>query len=119
MNDIHSVISAMLDNEPFEPAVLNAALETAEGRELLIDLVALRRLVQVPSTAAPPTVLQRPRPAWRLLAAAAVVLAAVSGYVVGHQQGDRAGTVVTSAPQPTRVVESTGSWQPVPPGGMQ
>ena len=51
----HEVISAFLDNEPFDPQALAAALADAEGRELLLDLVALRALVaDEPAVAAIP-----------------------------------------------------------------
>jgi hypothetical protein len=39
------VISAFLDEEPFNPADLGAALAEPGGRELLLDLIALRALV--------------------------------------------------------------------------
>jgi len=44
--DNHDVISAFLDNEPFDPAELGAALGEPVGRDLLLDLVALRSLVR-------------------------------------------------------------------------
>jgi hypothetical protein len=40
------VISAFLDDEPFEPADLATALADNEGRRLLLELVALRTLVR-------------------------------------------------------------------------
>ena len=42
----HEVISAFLDDEPFESADLAAALADPEGRRLLLDLMALRTLVR-------------------------------------------------------------------------
>mgnify|MGYP003910484867 CR=1 FL=1 len=71
MDDMNSAISAMLDDEPFDAAALAASLETREGRDLLIDLVALRHLVQAPIAAQVPATASPRRPAWRLLAAAA------------------------------------------------
>ena len=47
----HEVISAFLDNEPFEPQALAEALAQPEGRELLVDLVTLRALVADEPTA--------------------------------------------------------------------
>lgn len=41
----HDVISAFVDNEPFDPSELGVALADPDGRELLIDLIALRALV--------------------------------------------------------------------------
>lgn len=49
----HEVISDFLDNEPFEPQALAAALAAPEGRELLLDLVALRALVADDPAVAP------------------------------------------------------------------
>lgn len=40
------VISAFVDNEPFDAADLAQALAEPGGRELLLDLLALRALVQ-------------------------------------------------------------------------
>ena len=118
MDDMHSTISAMLDNEPVDGAALAAALETREGRELLLDLVALRHLVQAPPASPAGTMMRRPQSVWRLVAAAAVVIAAVSGYAIGERRGtpDAAAPV---APSPTRVVETSATWQPLPPGGLQ
>ena len=119
MDDMHSAISAMLDDEPFDAAALAASLETREGRDLLIDLVALRHLVQAPSATQVPAAASPRRPAWRLLAAAAIVLAAISGYAVGQRHGDSSAVAAATAPTPTRVVEATATWQPLPPGGLQ
>ena len=116
MDDMHSTISAMLDNEPVDAAALAAALETREGRELLLDLVALRHLVQAPAASPAGTMMRRPQSVWRLVAA--VVIAAVSGYAIGERRGAPE-AAVTGAPLPTRVVESSATWQPLPPGGLQ
>jgi hypothetical protein len=119
MDDMHSSISAMLDDEPFDAAALAASLETREGRDLLIDLVALRHLVQAPIAEHVPGTVPRQRPTWRLLAAAAIVLAAVSGYAVGQRHADGSPVAAVTAPTPTRVVETTATWQLLPPGGLQ
>ena len=44
--DTHEVISAFLDDEPFDPVDLAAAVADPGGRQLLLDLVALRALVR-------------------------------------------------------------------------
>lgn len=113
MADNHAVISAFLDNEVFNPAELAAALSDPDGRALLIDLVALRHVVQ------PDDMIEaaRPRPAlsvWRpLLATAAMLVALAGGYVIG----ERRSTVDTlDPPAATRVVQAN-EWQHVPPGG--
>jgi len=43
---MHDVISAFLDNEPFDSQELAGALASPEGRDLLLDLIALRAIVQ-------------------------------------------------------------------------
>jgi hypothetical protein len=114
MSSTHDVISAFLDDEPFQAQELVHALSDPEGRALLIDLIALRHLVQ-PAEAAPPAVALRPaaRRPWRALAAAAaLVLALGGGYLAG---GRRVVTVPPEAPPPTRVVEAV----PFNPGGVR
>jgi hypothetical protein len=112
MSSTHAVISAFLDDEPFQPHELVHALGDPQGRALLIDLIALRHLVQ-PAEADPPAVVLRPaaRRPWRALAAAAaLVLALGGGYVAGER---RAVAAPPEAPAPTRVVEAV----PFVPGG--
>ena len=50
--ETHDVISAFLDNEPFQASELAQALADPQGREVLLDLVALRALVRDESVAA-------------------------------------------------------------------
>ena len=54
MNDTHEVISAFLDDEPFDAGGLATALSDPAGRAVLIDLVALRHVVQ-PDALVPPS----------------------------------------------------------------
>jgi hypothetical protein len=105
MSSTHHAISALLDNEPFDPQELMDALSDPAGRALLIDLVALRQIVQpsaaVPAIATPVVIRQRP---WRLLAAAAALLVALAGgYAIGTRQ---AVETSSDAPAPTRVVQA-------------
>lgn len=44
--DTHEVVSAFLDDEPFAPADLASALADPGGRQVLLELVALRTLVR-------------------------------------------------------------------------
>jgi len=64
--DNHDVISAFLDNEPFDAAELARSLADPQGRELLLDLVAMRTLVRDEPIPAPSTARTAPlsRPAW-------------------------------------------------------
>lgn len=108
----HEVVSAFLDDEPFDPEQLASALSEPEGRALLIDLLALRRIVQPTET-----VFAMPRPTmvrrfgWRagIAAAAALVLAVAGGYFAGA----RGAQASTAAPAATRVVQAV----PFTPGG--
>lgn len=60
------VISAFIDNEPFDSADLARALAEPAGRELLLDLLALRAVLQDDSgiTSAPLRPATASRPAW-------------------------------------------------------
>jgi hypothetical protein len=112
MNTNHEVISAFLDNEPFEPQALGEALAEPAGRDLLIDFVLLRHVAQ--SDEAPRAVLVAPRASrGRLyLAAAAVIVALLGGYQLGQRQ--TVSPDETRPPAPTRVVQAAG-WQATTP----
>ena len=115
MNSAHDVISAFLDDEPFDSEDLVSALSDPSGRALLIDLLELRRLVQ-PIEHVPPIALVNRvrRPVWRAAAmAAALLLALASGYLVGER---RSVTELSEAPQPTRIVDAVPF---VPTGGIR
>jgi hypothetical protein len=108
MNANHEVISDFLDGEAFEPHALGEALADPIGRDLLIDFVVLRYAAQADDlvmVAAPPV----PRLSTRLLLAAAVFVALVGGYQLGHGQ---AGPDSTRPPAATRVVAV--DWHSVP-----
>ena len=114
MTNQHEVISAFLDDEPFDAQELVAALSDSAGRSLMIDLVALRHIVQPDECT---VTQQRQRGSVRRpwLAAAALVVALVGGYYIGERRG--AGDVI-DAPTPSRVVQAS-DWQSVPNGGVQ
>jgi hypothetical protein len=118
MNDTYEVISAFLDDEPFESSQLAEALSEPAGRELLIDLIALRHLAQTDDR--DPHTLKRQQP-WRrslraMVAAAAVLVALVGGYVVGERRSE---TRLPGAPPPTRVVDAPSAWQELSLGRMR
>jgi hypothetical protein len=116
MNDTHQVISAFLDDEPFDPRELAEALSAADGRALLIDLVALRHLTQSDRIVTAPATrswLSRARP---LLTAAALLVVLGAGYFAGVRSG--VDTTLT-APAPDRIVPAQASWVTQPPGGIQ
>lgn len=116
MNNRHDVISAFLDDEPFDPAELLDALSAADGRSLLIDLVALRRIVQPPESHLPASIkhVESRRPWWQVAGAAALLVLSLSGgYLLGERQATT--TMAIEAPAPSRTVEAVPF---VPTGGM-
>jgi hypothetical protein len=113
----HEVISAFLDDEPFDPQRLSEALADPAGRALLIDLLTLRRLAQ-PDDAEWAPVRDRPRMPnrVRLAVMAAGLTLAVAG---GYQLGERSGAPSPDPPEPTRLIDSTTGWQDVSNGGAR
>jgi hypothetical protein len=115
MDETQEVISAFLDDEPFDAQELAQALSEPGGRELLIDLVALRHLALADDRSVPAAPPRRPvLPA--LVAAAAVLVALIGGYVAG-ERSSRVETL--DPPAATRVVEAPDRWQVITPGRMQ
>ena len=115
MSDTHVVISAFLDDESFDPAALVEALSDPAGRALLIELLALRHIVQPDDAgvAVSPASAARRFSVRPLLAAAAMLVTLAGGYLMG----ERRGVVEPSGPPaPTRIVQET-AWQILPPGG--
>jgi hypothetical protein len=116
MHTNSEVISAFLDDEPFEPQALAEALADPAGRELLIDIVLLRHVAQSEESAGVVTPTPAPRSSRPLywVAAAAAVVALLGGYQLGHRQA------MDDSPRPpaaTRVVQSEPVWQEL--GGVK
>jgi hypothetical protein len=109
MNPNHEVISDFLDGESFEPQVLGEALSDPAGRDLLIDFIVLRYAAQADDRVMVAEPLARRPPNRLLLAAAAVLVALVGGYQLGHIE---AGPDSTRPPAATRVVPV--DWQSMP-----
>ena len=116
MNTSHEVISAFLDDEPFEPQALAEALADPGGRALLIDFVLLRHVAasEEPASVTPAKPALRPKRSLPWVAAAAVVAALVSGYQLGQRQSPDDSA---RPPAPTRVVQSEPVWQEL--GGVK
>src|SRR5436305_14946985 len=90
MNDTYEVISAFLDDEPFDSNQLAEALSEPAGRDLLIDLIALRHLAQTDDKE--PHRLNHQKP-WRsslraMVAAAALLVALIGGYLGGERRSE-------------------------------
>jgi hypothetical protein len=117
MSNTHEVISAFLDDEPFDPSQLADALSEPVGRAFLLDTLALRHLVQPRGQQTPASSEQRRRraPLKALVAVAAVFVALAGGYFLGQ----RGGVAPSEAPPATRVVDAPAPWQEVLPGRMQ
>jgi len=116
MTTNHEVISAFLDDEPFEPQALAEALADPAGRDLLIDIVLLRHVAQPQevATAVTPIAAVRSRRPLYFAAAAAVLVALLGGYQLGQRQ---AADNSLRPPTATRVVQSDPVWQQV--GGVR
>lgn len=114
MEATREVISAFLDGENFDPEELLAALSDQSGRELLVDLAALRRIVQRlpddPTRAAAVELGRRSRavrwggPMRWGGAAAALVVALAGGYMLGAWR--EPSIAEQQAPPATRVVQA-------------
>ena len=117
---MNHVISAFIDNEPFDPIELRDALATVEGREELLDLIALRQVMQPAAEVVAVAATVRTTMRWTLAAAAAVVLL-LGGYTVGRTVSGTSETAATpaSAPEPTAVFtfEPGKNWTDVPAAG--
>jgi hypothetical protein len=116
MSTDHEVVSAFLDDEPFEPQALADALADPAGRELFIDFVLLRHVAASEESAdvVTPTAPLRSKRAPYLVAAAAVVVALLGGYRLGERQST---DDAPRAPAATRVVQSEPVWQEL--GGVR
>jgi hypothetical protein len=108
MTTSHDVISAFLDNEPFDARALADALGEPEGRDQLIDLIALRHLARSDDGVLPLHAAPRRSRMTIVIAAAAVLVALVGGYRLGAIQ---TATASTRPPAATRIVPAPASWQ--------
>jgi hypothetical protein len=92
-----NVISAFVDDEPFDPAELGQALSDPAGRQMLIDFLSLRQLVveDGPQTS---TVHGHNRSAWAgWLVAAALALVIGGTWFISPRSS-------AAPPRPDRVV---------------
>src|SRR5688572_32444741 len=112
MSDSYEVISAFSDDEPFDSGELANALADPSGRALLIEMIALRNLVQTDDALPAPMPRRGERRASipGLMAAAAVLVALLGGYLTGQ---NRSAALSAEAPPPTRVLQAPAAWQEV------
>ena len=122
-------LAAWVDGEPVARTDVALALETPEGRDYVLDIMALRHMVDVTTPTLLPKVSPHQRRRWpALAAAAAVVLCAAGGFAAGrlvapvrvakpNAQGAVVVPVITpasmTAPAPTRVIrlQEDTSWR--------
>jgi hypothetical protein len=119
------ILSAWVDGEPTEPTDVHQALETPEGRAFIVDVMSLRRVVDVTGervTRDEAPAITRRGP-W--LAAAAAVICVTAGYGIARftapgvpaaAHTDAVNIIqadAPSAPQPTHVIrfESGVDWR--------
>lgn len=105
------LLDVWLDGEAAPRDQVSALLATDEGRAYAIDVMALRRVMQID---APMQAHPRPSRWWPLAAAAAILLTTTGGFVAGQyatrNNGGNPGVVTTAstsapAPAPTRVIQ--------------
>ena len=93
MDRQHETIDALLDGERVDPVELRNALAAAEGREYLVDALALRELVADTSPAArlavPPVRSWSRRIQWPA-AAAILLVSLVAGFAAGYRSAGSA-----------------------------
>src|SRR6185436_535172 len=107
--DSFEVIAAFVDGERVDPIALKSALASPEGRDYLVEMVALREVV-ARDTIAADAANARPARRWLVGAAAAIVLSLGGGMALGHRLASHVDTAAiaaaeVAAPQPTRVIE--------------
>ncbi|OFW12054.1 MAG: hypothetical protein A3H96_06365 [Acidobacteria bacterium RIFCSPLOWO2_02_FULL_67_36] len=124
------VIAAFVDGERVNARALADALGSAEGREYLIDVVALREVALVPAEPGSGAV-ARPRGPARIArwigVAAALLVALAAGYQTGLSRSPARATAAAAPavrtdaapPAPTVVIklEPGAAWRDVEKGG--
>lgn len=111
-------IAAFVDGERVDPTALKKALGRDEGRDYLVELVAMREVIAGPTAPVIPQIASVRSASWRGIAAAAVVALTVGigGYALGHFTTARRMAAeqeaANKAPAPTREIAptSTTTW---------
>jgi hypothetical protein len=100
-----AAVAAFLDGEQVSSAALKQALSTEEGRDYLVDVLALRQLAAgmgPVSFPAPASERRRSLARWAAVAAAIALVASAFGYVAGERAG--LSTSVAAAPRTVEAV---------------
>jgi hypothetical protein len=108
--NIEETIDAFADGQNVDATALDAALASPEGRAYLIDLLALRALMQDETAAVVAAPARRAWSALSLARAAAIAFTLLGiGYAAGLRREEAAPIVATTddtrPPEPTRVIE--------------
>jgi len=117
MDESLAVVAAFVDGERVDAQALGHALERADGRRYLIELVALGAVLDRADAQERPAQRAPRRPARWVAAAAIVVVSLGTGYAAGRAISERAADAAraeaTAPPAPTRVIDLTPgvNWQ--------
>lgn len=111
--DMHTsdVIAAFVDRERVDPIALKQALSTDDGRDHLIELLALREVIAEPAAFVPVASTAAHAKRWpaRVVTAAAAVVVAVAGYQAG---------ALSVAPAPTTSASVVAGSAPEAPANV-
>ncbi len=123
----HEVIAAFADGERVEARALKHALSTSAGIDYLMDVMALREILDESGATVPDARVAPPlsRPIRWIAVAAGICLAALAGYGVGAGRTAAPPAAPASVaqdagpPKPTVVIKLRPGvgWQDVRPGG--
>jgi len=118
MSETHEVVAAFADGERVNVDELERALATPEGRDYLIELLALREVTVGPAAAGsnPGASKRQPRnPRFVAAAAAAACLSAVAGYAAGSLTARQPPNVAPAALSPQYADSLPGKVAPPAP----
>jgi len=119
MDDVQDIIAAFVDNECVDADALARALAQPDGREYLIDLLALREAVDrcVPAVAVlPPQRSTGPRRRVLALAAAAMLaVGGVMGYTIASRSTPAAAVSTWQAPEMPMTTPHADTQKVAPP----
>lgn len=106
--DHAELFSALMDREPVDPTALARALEDADARRALVEFATVRQALHAPVPGESEWLARQPqrrpstprRDRWRLVAAAAVLVAGLGAGIVAERYRAQ-----QRPPEPTRIVQ--------------